>query len=85
MANIKSAKKRILVTEKKTAVNRSKKSELGTYIKKYKAKPTPEMLSEVTSLLDRAAQDNLIHVNKANRIKAKLAPLATTTKSKRKA
>jgi ribosomal protein S20 len=43
------------------------------------------MLSEVTSLLDRAAQDNLIHVNKANRIKAKLAPLATTTKSKRKA
>jgi small subunit ribosomal protein S20 len=75
MANIKSAKKRILVTAKKTEFNRAKKSELNTYIKKYKAKPSKELLAEVTSLLDKAAQDNLIHVNKANRIKAKLASL----------
>ena len=76
MANIKSAKKRIAITEKKTAVNRRKKSELNTYIKKYKAEPSPELFAKVTSLLDKAAQDNIIHQNKANRIKAKLSPLA---------
>ena len=76
MANIKSAKKRIDVAEKKTARNRSQKSELNTYIKKYKAAPTPELYSKVTSLLDRAAADNIIHENKANRIKARLAKQA---------
>ena len=75
MANIKSAKKRIKVTEQKTAVNRAKKSELNTYIKKYKAAPTPELLSTVTSLIDKAASDNIIHTNKANRLKAKLSKL----------
>ena len=73
MANIKSAKKRIGVTAKKTAENRAKKSELSTFIKKYKAAPTKELLQEVTSLLDRAAQDNLIHKNKADRLKATLS------------
>ena len=77
MANIKSAKKRILVTRKKTAENRSKKSELNTYIKKFKAAPSAELLSKVTSLLDKAVQDNIIHANKANRTKAKLAKLVS--------
>jgi len=75
MANIKSAKKRILVSRKKTAVNKAQKSELNTYIKKYKAAPTAELLSKVTSLLDKAVQDNIIHENKANRQKAKLSKL----------
>ena len=35
MANIKSAKKRILVTQKRTALNKSNKSEIKTYIKKF--------------------------------------------------
>jgi small subunit ribosomal protein S20 len=76
MANIKSAEKRIKVTRKKTANNRSAKSELGTAIKKYKAAPTPELYASVTSLLDRAAQDNIIHANKAARLKGRLAPAA---------
>jgi len=75
MANIKSAKKRIEVTRKKTAVNKSQKSELNTFIKKYKMKPTQEGLSHVTSLLDKAVAANIIHQNKANRTKAKLAKL----------
>jgi len=78
MANIKSAKKRIAVSEKKAARNKSQKSELSTYIKKYKAVPSAELYAQVTSLLDRAAQDNIIHMNKANRTKAKLAKLLTS-------
>ena len=75
MANIKSAQKRILVTRKKTAENRSIKSELATIIKKFKAAPSKELLVEVTSHLDRAAGDHIIHENKANRLKSKFAKL----------
>ena len=35
MANIKSAKKRILVTQKKTAVNRMRKSQVKTAIRRF--------------------------------------------------
>ena len=75
MANIKSAEKRIKITRAKTARNKSQKSELNTFIKKYKANPTAELYSKVTSLLDKAATDNIIHQNKANRQKARLAKL----------
>jgi small subunit ribosomal protein S20 len=75
MANIKSAKKRVEVIETKTAINVAKKSALKTAIKKYKSKPSAEGLSEVVSLLDKAAQDNVIHANKANRLKAQLSKL----------
>ena len=77
MANIKSAKKRILVTEKKSAQNRAQKSELNTFIKKYKANPTAEQLAHVQSLLDKAAQSSVIHANKADRLKARLGKLLT--------
>ena len=85
MANIKSSKKRIKVSEKKTAENRAQKSELSTFIKKYKAKPGEELYSKVTSLLDKAVQDNIIHANKANRNKAKLAKLLPQPKKKKTA
>jgi small subunit ribosomal protein S20 len=77
MANTKSAKKRIGILKKKTARNRSRKSELNTKIKTFKAAPNTENFKEVTSLLDRAAQDSLIHRNKANRIKIRLASMVT--------
>jgi len=75
MANIKSAQKRIEIIEKKTALNRSQKSELNTNIKKFKSNPTAEGLSNVFSLLDRATADNVIHANKSNRLKAGLSKL----------
>ena len=80
MANIKSAKKRIGVTQKKTEQNKAAKSEINTEIKKFKSKPTTEGLSHVVSLLDKAAQDSVMHPNKANRIKSKLAKLCPTKK-----
>jgi len=78
MANIKSAKKRIGVTQKKTEQNKSAKSKLNTEIKKFKAAPTKEGYSNLTSLIDKAAQDNLMHENKASRLKARYAKMVKT-------
>jgi len=80
MANIKSAQKRIKVSEAKRAQNASKKSEMKTAIKKFKSaidageiELATELLKDCMSLLDSAAGDNVIHANKANREKAKLS------------
>lgn len=81
MANIKSAEKRIRVIEKKTEINRGRKTELKTLIKKYAAAPTADGLSIVVSNLDRAAADNIIHANKANRLKARYSQLLTAKKA----
>ena len=74
MANIKSAKKRILVTNKKTAMNKSRKSEIKTYIKKFEAAVSngeielaKSLLKEVEARLDRAAAKHTIHKHAAAR------------------
>ena len=51
LANIKSAKKRILVIDKKTAINKSRKSEIKTYIKKLEAAIDNGNVEEAKSLL----------------------------------
>ena len=80
MPNIKSAKKRVLVTEKKNAQNRAVKSEIATAKKKFlkavennnKVEAT-KLLSEVVSLLDSAARENVISKNCASRNQATLS------------
>ena len=74
MANIKSAKKRILVSAQKALQNKSRKSELKTTIKKFEAllgerklDEAKEALKVVEKKLNRAAQHNVIHKNKAAR------------------
>ena len=80
MPNIKSAKKRVLVTKKKTMENKSLKSELKTTIKKFLAavaagdKALAEKLyPETVSMIDTAAGKGIIHKNNADNKKAKLA------------
>ena len=80
MPNIKSAKKRVLVTEKKTAQNKALKSELKTQIKKFLAavnagdKETANKLyPETVSAIDSAASKGILHKNNAANKKAKLA------------
>ena len=91
MANIKSAEKRIDVNEKKRQQNRSQKSAINTDIKKFKAavaakefKLADELYNVVTSSLDNGAQDGVLHKNKADRNKAKLAKLLSDAKAKKK-
>ncbi|MDD2495794.1 MAG: 30S ribosomal protein S20 [Tissierellia bacterium] len=74
MANIKSAKKRILVINKKTEVNKSRKSEIKTYIKKFEAaindgnyEKAKEYLKVCEKKLLQAAAKNTIHKNAAAR------------------
>lgn len=81
MPNIKSAIKRVKITQKKQAANRSVKSRISTEIKKFKAYLTTDVslaeaqLKVVFSVLDNAAQDNVIHANNAARKKAHFAHL----------
>lgn len=70
MANIKSAKKRIDVINKKTAMNKAKKSEIKTYIKKFDAAieagekdAAMENFKVLERKLSRAAGRNLLHKN----------------------
>jgi len=74
LANIKSAKKRILVINKKTEVNKSRKSEIKTYIKKFEAainegnyEKAKEYLKVCEKKLLQAAAKNTIHKNAAAR------------------
>ena len=56
MANIKSAKKRIKVTETKTAQNRMVKSALKTTIKKFETAVTANNVEEAKSLFVNASK-----------------------------
>ncbi len=80
MPNIKSAEKRVLVTEKKTMENKAVKSALKTQIKKFLAavaagdKAEAERLYPLTvSAIDSAASKGILHKNNADNKKAKLA------------
>lgn len=70
LANIKSAKKRIELTKNKTLINKAKKTEIKTYIKKFETALNEGNLDEAQVLikaidkkLKRAAQRNIIHDN----------------------
>ncbi|HIV01631.1 MAG TPA: 30S ribosomal protein S20 [Candidatus Caccopulliclostridium gallistercoris] len=77
MPNIKSAIKRVEVIERNNKQNRSTKSEINTFIKKFKAaveaknaSEAEELYKKVSGLLDSAARENVIHANSAARKKA---------------
>ncbi|MDE6410991.1 MAG: 30S ribosomal protein S20 [Clostridia bacterium] len=85
MPNIKSAKKRVLVTEKKTLQNKAIKSALKTSIKKFLNavnagdKDTANALyPETVSAIDSAVTKGILHKNNANNKKAKLAKKLAT-------
>ena len=80
MANIKSAKKRVKVIEKKTLRNKMIKSEIKTVIKKLEAaiasgdKAAAEAaLLVVTSKLDKAAAKGVYHKNMVSRKVSRMA------------
>ena len=82
MANIKSAKKRILVTEKKAARNKAIRSEVKTYIKKVEAavaandKAAAEAaFKNASSVIESACSKGIYHKNNAARKVSRLAKL----------
>ena len=82
MPNIKSAEKRVKIIEKKTAENKAIKSRISTFAKKFKVAVENRDVAvaevaykDVVSLLDKAACDNVIHQNSADRKKAHYAKM----------
>ncbi len=80
MANIKSAKKRILVTNIKTARNKAIKSKVKTYVKKVEQAvalndkaAANEALLKATSEISKAASKGVYHKNTASRKVSRLA------------
>ena len=73
MANIKSAKKRILVNKTKKENNVPKKSSMKTAVKAAVANPSKETVNEAYKRIDKALAKNIITKNKAAREKAKVA------------
>lgn len=80
MANIKSAKKRILVTETKTLRNKMIKSKVKTLIKNVESAITSgdkaaaeAALKTATSEINKAASKGIFHKNNASRKVSRLA------------
>ncbi len=86
MANIKSAKKRVLIERERRVENNSVKSEIKTYIRNFKADlandvtKAEETYKVLISKLDSAANSNVIHANSASRKKAHFAKLLDNAK-----
>ena len=74
MANIKSAKKRIKVASYKTELNKRRKTELKSYVRKFDQAIEEENIDEAQELikvidkkLKQAAHHNIIHKNASAR------------------
>lgn len=80
MPNIKSAKKRVLVTKKKTLINQMHKTALKTAIKKFEQavveadKDNAKVLfNDAVKKLDQGVNQGILHKNAAARKKSQLA------------
>ena len=73
MANIKSAKKRILVNKTKRDENLPIKSTMKTAVKKAIVNPSEETAKEATKRIDKALSSGIIKKNKAARLKSRVA------------
>jgi small subunit ribosomal protein S20 len=79
------AKKALRVSKRKAARNKVAKSKTKTAINGVKKSPTMELLSKAYSAIDKAAKRNLMHANKAARLKNQLSKLVKPTKEVKKA
>ncbi len=80
MANIKSAKKRVIVSQTKAERNKSIKSSVKTTIKKVEAavaakdaETAKAALLEATSVIDKAESKGIYHKNNASRKVSRLS------------
>jgi small subunit ribosomal protein S20 len=74
MANTSSAKKAVRKIERRTAVNRTRRSQMRTYVRKVEealatgdANAAQAALAEAEPLVMRAAQKGILHKNNASR------------------
>ena len=80
MHNIKSAKKRVKVTAKKTLINQTHKTALKTAVKKFETavaegdkENAKALFNEAVKKLDKGVSQGILHKNNAARKKSQLA------------
>ena len=80
MANTQSAKKAVRKIERKTEVNRSRRSQMRTYLRKVEEalatgdqKAATAALADAAPLVMRAAQKGIVHKNTASRKVSRLS------------
>lgn len=85
MANTSSAKKAVRKIERRTAVNRARRSQMRTYLRKVEealasgdANAAQTALSVAAPIMMRAAQKGIVHKNNASR---KISRLTTRVKA----
>lgn len=85
MANIKSAKKRVLTSKVRQERNKAIKSSVKTAIKKVEAAvnaadkdAAAKELLNATSIIDKAAKKGVLHKNNASRKVARLAKMVNS-------
>ena len=69
----KQAIKKVRQDKRKTLYNARKKRVYKNAVKKYLKNPTDDGLNSVYVAVDRAAKTNIIHKNKASRLKSRLS------------
>lgn len=77
MPILKNAKKALRSAKRKAVVNSRVKSQMKTAMDAVKAQASKEGVSAAFSRIDRAVKHNLIHKNKAARLKSQLSKLVT--------
>ena len=73
MPVIKSAIKKLRQSKIKTERNRGVKREIKELTDEFRKKPSAKLFSQLGSSLDKAAKNNVIHPNKAARLKSRLS------------
>lgn len=76
----KQAEKKLRHDKLRRKSNALKKLKLHTVIKNVRKNPTPKTLKEAYSVLDKATKSNLVHKNKADRLKSRLSKLVSAKK-----
>lgn len=84
MPLLKHAKKKLRQDKKRTLANKKVKNLFKSLVKDAKENPTAESISAAVSSVDKAVKHNIIHANKAARIKSSLSKIAPKGPTKKK-
>lgn len=68
----KQARKKLRKDKKREVKNDALRAQYKSAVKKAKKSPTPKNVSEASKIIDKAAGKNIIHANKAARLKSRI-------------
>lgn len=75
MPILKNAKKALRASNRKAVVNAVVRATMRTAVRKMQLNPSVELMNSAYSSIDKAVKSNLVHRNKAARMKSALSKL----------